>query len=729
MTSRLRRIDKVFPEDQQTVGRGFKMRGRLDVTILLPPKRGELVPERSPIGEGLQLRSADALGLLSLNSNFELEGTTTLSQPVPTFTKVVTGTKTETIYEPIVYNPKYKLTENPNVPQYLSGVKYSEGGGMERVVKEVKKTRFKRTVKVPYQAGGTRFGTGTATNALSGLALSRDVSDMADLGDTAYIAQIDVLQASWRRNPLSEPDELTVTIHADALGGLDLRLIRAIQVDFWLFTPTDYEDDANAMANRMRGEPGYFGGICQTINQSRFENTLELSCLDYTHLLQSQELNGSVAQAIDLGSTLVDVVGKLVAAVPGGNRWEVVDASTLLDPKRGLAERLASEEALSNARLSSLTGEAAAREQTVNDALRASRIGLESGFDPGIGQTRLAAVMATNEFTFSAGGSRTSVWDAILRVCAIAGAVPEFAVSEKGAPTVYLVDASVLQAGRQGLQFRQFVRRDPDGTERFHRVLTVGQDVWAMEEDRRLETEVRVDRVDVVSYDPDTGRVLKGSYGTPGRKKSSAETVEVITAHGITSVERLDLIARNAYESRVGREYALQVQVACPWTTGGGIEDGPPDAPPDSRFDVLLNAGGEGLPSSAATNTNTSSDLLYCAAGVPIEIRFPGFDQRSMGGKTLQQDAQNELEARLGGRSLPWVADAAEAISSAMGRARLSTLFQVRAVEHEFSADDYMCTLDLQAFLEQESNDKTTDYPSILRDPTQFSLLDDELSL
>lgn len=710
MTSRLRRIDKSFPEDQQTVGRGFKMRGRLDVTILLPPRRNQIVPETSPIGEGLQLRSADALGLLSLSSNFELEGTTTLSQPTPP--------------------DKYRLKK-------LKGfVRTEANGGLAALDKRAgfkNWARDTRRVRVPYQATkAAQFSRGTGNNALSGLALTRDTTEFADLGGTAYIAQIDVLQASWRRNPLSEPDELTVTIHADALGGLDLRLIRAIQVDFWLFTPAEYEDDANAMANRVRGEPGYFGGICQSISQSRFENTLELSCLDYTHLLQSQEMNGSVAQSIDLQSTLLDVVQRLVTTVPGGGRWNVVDASTLLDPRRAEITRLQQQQGNSTARLASLTGQAATEEAAYADSLLEQENKIRRGLDDGIGQTRLAVVMATNEFTFSAGGSRTSVWDAILRVCAIAGAVPEFSVSKQGVPTVYLTDASTLQAGRKGLQFRQFLRRDPDGTERFHRVLTVGQDVWAMEEDRRLETEVRVDRVDVVSYNPDTGEVLKGSYGTPDRKKASAETVEVITAHGVTSVEQLDLIARNAYESRVGREYALRVQVACPWTTGGGIEDGAPDVPPGSEFERIVvesQNDGPGLPAGAATNTNTSSDLLYCAAGVPIEIRFPGFDQRSMGGKTLQQDAQNELEARLGGRSLPWVADAAEAISSAMGRARLSTLFQVQAVEHEFSADDYMCTLDLQAFLEQETNDKIVDYPSILRDPTQFSLLDDELSL
>jgi hypothetical protein len=615
------------------------------------------------------------------------------------------------------------------ISDLVGGYRPSGRGKPKRTV-----TFKSREVAVPYQATGARLGRGTGSGALSGLTLSQDAVDFRDLGDVAYIAQIDALSVTWRRNNLSEPDELTCVIHADALGGIDLRLVRAIQIDAWLFIDGD-------MANRSRGGAGYFGGTVTSISQNRFDNTIELECRDYTHLLQTTELNGSQGAAIDLNQPLVSVVDDLVRSVPGGDRWSVVDASATwaegtqtLDPRRLDAQRLLGKIAEESGKLGTLDGAVAADDQQATiDALEAELADVQADFSVGVGQTIIGQYITHAQWGFTQGGGRMSVWSAVLKICALAGAVPEFEISEDGTPTVYLVDSAVLQAGNEGVQFRQFIRRDPDGTERFHRRLTMGVDIWEMEEERRLETEVRLDRVDVVAYSPDTGVVMKGSYGTPGRKKSGAETVETITAHGITSQEQLDLLAESAYRSRVGQEYALTLRTEAPWTTGGGTEDGPPDAP-EGRSQVTAD-GAISTAGSRFSNLNThpatSADLLYCAAGVPIEITFPGFEQRNMGGKTLAQDAELEVRARLGGSSLPWVEPAARAIAQAMSRARLNALFQVRSVEHEFDGEgdgSYSCTLELQGFLEDEAAE-SSERPRVLRDPTSITLLDEGLSL
>lgn len=281
-----------------------------------------------------------------------------------------------------------------------------------------------------------------------------------------------------------------------------------------------------------------------------------------------------------------------------------------------------------------------------------------------------------------------SVWEAIMKLCALAGAVPEFRMDDDGTPTVYIADAEVVQDS--GFETFTFERTDPDGTKRDHRVLTVGRDVWEMDEERHLESEVRLDRVDVVAYQPDTGKVLKGSYGTPGRKKSGTETVETITAHGITSQDKLNRLAESAYRSRVGREYSLSLMTEAPWTTGGELDG----------YD----------------------DLLGCASGATLELAFPGFEQRNMGGKTLHQDAELEIAARLGGPSLPWVEDAARAIASAMKRSRLGVLFQIKSLQHEFDDGGYNCTLEVHGFLEDQSYEASADLPRVLRDATAYSL-------
>jgi hypothetical protein len=109
---------------------------------------------------------------------------------------------------------------------------------------------------------------------------------------------------------------------------------------------------------------------------------------------------------------------------------------------------------------------------------------------------------------------------------------------------------------------------------------------------------------------------------------------------------------------------------------------------------------------------------------------WPGFDgQRNMAGTSLQASAENEIAERLGGRDLPWVPDAARAIANAMQRSRLSVLFQVIGLVHEFDAEgeSYECTLSLQSFLEDTDVDSNDDYPQALRDPTALNALELEL--
>lgn len=701
--------------------RPVKLVERLDVTILLPPARDQVVESLDPLS--LELSSSDALGLLSLQSNGALELSSVLGQELP------------------------QVTQEETKLGWKNGVKV---GFYEKKVPV--KTGKKVQVDAPYRQGGTKLG--RYKGALSGLSLSQDAVDFASMGDVAYIAQIRPMGCTWTRNNLSEADELSVTLLADAFGGLDIRLIRAIQVDHWL-VPADYPFE-----QLTRGGPGYFGGVATRITQSRFANELVIECRDYTHLLEAQEMNAAVGSGVDLNQTLTQIVEGLVKLVPGGERWEVKDDSGNMRPEQVALDRLEAQSLNLEAGtsrvntgpsgieiVSDTNARGTALDPSLTDSKLAGSLGSLAGpvhsndqqaqqhqqqlkqhldaeiyarrkylqLSQGIGQVVPGRFMTHPQWGFTQGGGRMSVWSAILRLCALVGAVPEFEVSQEGVPTVHLVDAELLQAGKEGLQFRQFVRRDPDGTERFHRRFTVGLDVWGLEEERHLETEKRVDRVDVVSYVPDTGEVIKGSYGTPSRKKAGTETVETITSHGITDVQQLEQIAKVSYQSRVGQEYAVKLTTMQPASTGGLTEDGPPDTPEGSAFEVTQST------------PETSYDLLYCAPGAALEIVFPGFESRNMGGTSLVKDAEAELLARLGGKGVPWAAEAARAISEAMERVSLVTIFQLKELRHTWDgeAGQYDAELELQAFLEDVVADSAYDYPRVLRDATGFKLLGD----
>lgn len=245
------------------------------------------------------------------------------------------------------------------------------------------------------------------------------------------------------------------------------------------------------------------------------------------------------------------------------------------------------------------------------------------------------------------GVGKLKTWEAITRLSGYLGAVAEVGITQGGQVGIWVVDGVDYH---QGQALRPFSR---DG--RDWRRLRLGIDAQLGQQKRDLDGGTRYDAARVTSIDPDTGRVLVGLYGRPGRHGATRDRVLHLVAHGITQQRHLDHLARVAWLAKAQGEFTATATVNAPWSTGGGLRD---------------------------------PDLLDLGAGAVVEL-VP--DQRRG-----QSTADVLRRAGLPDEAVATLASAAEKLAP-------SVLFSVGAVRHQvdFTGDDhYQCAVSLRTFLD-----------------------------
>ncbi|MFH1568535.1 MAG: hypothetical protein ABIL09_11115 [Gemmatimonadota bacterium] len=441
---------------------------------------------------------------------------------------------------------------------------------------------------------------------------------------TPEIVRLDGLEAvsyEWTRHPMSEPDELQLTLAADVLP-VDLRLIRGLWVNAWLFS--------HGRPDKCRpGDAGYFSGVVTGVDRDRNENTLKLDCVDLTKILLTAEISLATARGINLHQPIADLIASLISATPGCSNWRVIDATA------GWVQEIEGDDRS----WAVLPGE--------------------------MGQAQLTTWFGGRQLVEILGGGRGNrrekVWPAIMRLCALAGVIPEVApVPGTGAPAVWIIDPAKRIETRTGIPFRRAAGHElGHADERGHRIMLLGGNVATLEETLNLDRGPKLDAIEIVAADPDTGEMRRARYGRKGRR------VHVMVANGVTAQQQLDTLAERTWRSLQQGEFRVTIGTLDPWSLGGG---------PDQYTETDFEPG-------------WASDLLSLEAGEPLEVVFYAFESLATAGAL----------AVLKSRGIP--EEEATKISDAQDRLQPSLVFQVIEVEHDFG-DEYECKIRLQTYLD-----------------------------
>ena len=431
-------------------------------------------------------------------------------------------------------------------------------------------------------------------------------------------------RVTWTRNRPAVADELSVTLDSDTLP-FDLRLVASAVVTCWLY---EHRDPARCKL----GDPGVFTGRLDRIRRSR-KGDVDIEARDYTGSLLDAKLDGQRLAKVDLTTapSLTEVCRSILRLVPNTETWRVETV--------GVAGKFST--------LATYSKREKVKPKTDGAPADAPKKAL----------TRRRSTIAT-----LLKGESLSAWEAICKVCALLGAVPEVDVEPvSGFPRLRVIDALAAQSSDM---LRPFGRND--GQPRY---MVVGHNVALLEETLELgSADGMPDFVRVTALNPDTGETLTAVYPdeeasplTPAQYKrwlKDANGSQQV-ADGVSNLAQLRKLAQIAFEDARKNELRIKLETWQTWTTGGGPQD---------------------------------ADLLDLGAGATLDVRFVGFDR-------LDTTATDVLRRR----GLP--AEVAAAIARAQERVFVgqdSLRFRVGQVVHTLTLEEqpsYSCEVELSTFL------------------------------
>lgn len=441
---------------------------------------------------------------------------------------------------------------------------------------------------------------------------------------TITIPHVRPRSVRWTRNRPGLPDECAVEIDARYLP-FDLDILDGIQLQAWLYEHGEPELCAI-------GDPGYFAGVVQNLNGDDTETTaFGLAAVDFTYFPSHHELTPADIRRIDLSASplLEQVVDILISFMPGGETWRVESVGERAVGQRDVRRAFAY-----------------VRTVTVTDPVT---------------QQAKKVRRAASHFVSHFGANEITIWDAVTRLCAYLGAIPEVGISQvDGGPAIFLIDAEEYQTSSALRPFRRAGRP--------YRRLLEGEGAGPVTVERELVTGRKVpDFVTVASTDRTTGQIIsatwppdyapRGLFGRAGARSSSGSYQ---TAHGVTDTAQLQRLARLSYQNARRRRQALTVPVTRTWSDGGSPED---------------------------------PDLLDLAPGAAVQLRRLNEDSRERGaGREL-------LALGLSPRDVAVIEAASDALDT-------SGLYQVSEVSHDWSADaGYTGSISLRRFLTAQEVD------------------------
>lgn len=488
--------------------------------------------------------------------------------------------------------------------------------------------------------------------------LSVDPSNLVRFESTAYLPNLRAVSIDIERKPLSIGNTCSVVIPAYELP-VDLRVIRGAQIDAWIFTH-------RSPGSCRRGQAGYFGGIVIDFARSRAApGTVTLDCVDFTQVLDRHKLTPRML-AKTLDQTVPELVRDILNEIPATQRWRVFDATD-------------SEITARDATGSKVTKKKVERRRAVRQRDE------KSGRTIIRTQKTVKTVSRQPTLGHLVGRSDITVWDAITRVSSLAGVVPNYGMSRNGKPTIAILLANQAQTISQA----------------FPRRFTWGEDLAEFSEHLSLDVGQKVDAIEVVSTDPDSGKTYRGRYG---RNVGGATegNVQFQTVYGLGSKAECEDRARELWRSQWQGEFSVELTTHHPWSRGGG-----PDDPPE------LDEGDESLDHTSTPVNN--SDLLLAEPGEPFEIRFAGLEDASPAlgvdpsSRERLGDSTEDAHVRvLLARGIP--EKAARAIARAHRFSPPSLLFQLRTITHSVTLEgegSYECSMTLDAFLGHAEDEAT----------------------
>lgn len=489
---------------------------------------------------------------------------------------------------------------------------------------------------------------------------------------------------TWEVSPPATADTFDVTLSADVLP-IDFGILRGLQLEGWFF-------EQGSGLERRRGRPGYFAGLVDEPTRNRDSNEVTLRCRDFTALPLRHELDAATLRSIDVHASrqLWELVDVFISHMPGGEHWRVVDldgagkvdlvetlgrTKTVPRTKRKTRPRKptalsppASRLQLQTARGPVLIEDGVevfsprtltvVRKPVAPESSMVIAGPVPAGVTDGVlelpTRTITAAPIApmvtvkTLRLVDLLGNGKINVWTAILKLCALVGAVADVRVAEDGKKTVALMSAGSYHTG--GSSFDPFTRGG-----RTVRTLTYGERIGLKESVDLTRSDKRPDFVEVLSVDRDTGRRLAARWPeysdkqiTRGQLTGTSQSVQ-----GVTSLAQLQVLAQSAWAALQRSEVKIDVSTTLPWSDGGG-----PDDP----------------------------DLLAVRPSAALELRFAGFDQ-------VQADPIDVLVAR----GIPRRSAALLVAASRAGDTSL--IFQVRSSRHSWGPGGYEFSASLRRFL------------------------------
>lgn len=402
---------------------------------------------------------------------------------------------------------------------------------------------------------------------------------------------------NWERNPPSVADTFSFSTHASVVP-VDFDVVKGIVFDGWLFCHGE-------PSRCQKGDPGYFSGYVDNFAVTRVADALTFAARDWTALPLSRKLTAEQVASIDWRASrrLWEVVDVLISFMPGGESWRVVSLDDSGD-------------------------------RDVVGVLGATRIGSAA---EGI---RAGDVL---------GGGDTTVWDAICRVCALMGAIPEVASGANGKRQVLLVSAGAYHAGdgafdtfgRGGRATRTLTVNHRGEIDRVHKSLTAD--------------EALPDFVEVTAVKSGTGEVMRVRWPeyTVEQIKDGKLTGSLQDVTGVTSEAHALGLAKVAFSALHRGSLGVEVSTSLPWSDGGGV-----DAP----------------------------DLLSMRPSAALQLVFANFEETGA----------DPLELMVA-RGIP--RGSAERLIAASRLTDTSLRLQARTIKHSWSPKEYTFSASMRRFL------------------------------